>query len=358
MGPSVSRLSRADRFEAFRRSPLGLVTISAICGLGLAVSGVTLVRAADDAGVLESIRNEAIRRAVRSATMRHDPGPAWSRSRAAPSDFTVMPGGFGAPSGDYPSRYASEGGGQNRKPAVRRARVALSKLGDEIQARRSLCVRTCDGFAFPLGTLHSNADLPAHKQACAASCPGAPTSLYTLAPGRTLEQTALARSVADGTPYGRLSTAFLFQKSRVAGCSCQGPDNVAQRVPILLDPTLRAGDVVVDRKGDAQVFAGSPKLPHSSRAFADYRRSGAIGRTARAQIDRTMGTSQKEAAARSFQRTIAVREAAAVQRGPLRYASLREVAAPAGSAANVRTFAYAPAGGAPSASAPRIIEIR
>lgn len=48
------------------------------------------------------------------------------------------------------------------------------------RATQSICVRTCDGYLFPLGRLDSDRDITVHKAACAAACPNAATALYKL----------------------------------------------------------------------------------------------------------------------------------------------------------------------------------
>ena len=193
------------------------------------------------------------------------------------------------------------------------------------------------------------------------------TQLYTLAPGQSREEPALARSASDGSLYRRLPSAFAFRRERVAACSCQEGDNVARRLPILLDPTLRAGDVFVDKKGAAKVYAGRGRVPHSPRAFADFRGNRLVSRRTQVQIDRVMGVSQREARARDFQRSLRIREAsarvvgpAAFERpaGPYRLAALREVSAPAGSARNVRVYSVAMENSSLHPSGARIIEVK
>lgn len=328
-----------------RRSPLVLAAAGIICGAGLALAGSTFVKAADEAGIFEFLRSEGFWKRERIAQPATRPGDAAGpRHRATRESFT------------------SESDGSSAKRKVKStSRVALSGIGAVIASRRSVCVRVCDGYTFPLGNVRAPHDLAGHKAACEASCPGAETRLYTLAPGQSADDPSLARSALDGSPYAKLSTAFLFRKERIAACSCQGPDNVARRLSILLDPTLRSGDIVVDKGGEAKVYAGSGRVPHSPRAFADFRGSRALSRTAQAQIDKVMGVSQREANARAFQRTLRVREAAARARDAQavsRWAALREVAAPAGSAANVRVYSVRPDAGRVHASGARIIEVR
>lgn len=398
--PQPSRPAGAG-YEPLRRSPLALACAAVICGLGVSAVGVTLVRAADDAGIFDVMQNDYVHRAVRAVRLKDRPARSARGADTAGGGFEIRPPTLAdaEPAAvDLPpraasrippraaQRYASEPAPDARPAATtvvrtaaktadrpagksveRKARVAMSTVGQVVAARRTVCVRVCDGYAFPLGNVGGLGDLPIHQAGCSSACPGAQTALYTLAPGQRADDTALARSVDTGAAYRRLPTAFLFKKERIAACSCQGPDNVAQRLPILLDPTLRAGDVFVDKKGTAKVFAGGGRVPHSPRAFADVRASPALSRQAQADVDRVMGVLQREARARAFEKTLAVREAAAKQaaarRGAepaarVREAHLREVTAPAGSAANVRVYHVTMDGARADASGARIVEVR
>lgn len=386
---SIGRTFPAGRAEGAGRSRLGLASVALLCGLGLAASGVTLVRAADDAGffdfffrgqaldrVIDPIRlrpryaaeprfvyrprseirrREARRREARRAEIRR-------AAPARPARKRVVEARQPRPAAGEPVRET---------PALRRpplAFAAAGAAGASAAGRRTMCVRTCDGYLFPVGILHSRADLKTHETACHAACPAAETRLYTLAPGQALENPAGARSVLDGTVYGKLKTAFLFRKTVVASCDCQAPGALSAHLPILLDPTLRRGDVVVDAKGDAQAFAGPPRLPAPRQAFAGYETSGALSRTAKAQVDKLMGTSlrRKIAAAyeRSERRRLTGLPAPETTAGPrttglsaVTRAAFREVSPPAGSASRVRAFTVTQQGGTIHASGARIITI-
>lgn len=281
------------------------------------------------------------------ATLPRDPGRGeYPGRRQAPRDWTPMGSGFVEPGPEARATRRPLSG-----PMTRRAVPGFQVLGTRSATRsvggggQTMCVRLCDGYAFPLGRLASRADIPVHQAACASSCPGATTALYQ-SPKRSLDP-ASARSVADGTPYLQLATAFLFRRETKATCSCQGPDNVAALTPILRDPTLRRGDVVVDENGDAKVFSGEPGPTHTADAFRDVRGSEVLSAKAQGQVDTIMGVAQREATARAFARAQRVasgepsRPAEAgrsVEPSRVRQASLQPVAAPAGSAANVRAF--------------------
>jgi len=83
---------------------------------------------------------------------------------------------------------------------------------------RTLCVRLCDGYYFPV----SFSTLPSHFEQDAAACQSkcaAPVELYYYQnPGAVVDQ-----SVALHTqePYTSLKTAFRYRKELVQGCSCK-----------------------------------------------------------------------------------------------------------------------------------------
>lgn len=325
--------------ERRRRAPLGL-------GLGLALSlGCAALSApASAGGLFEAMRSAMFGRIdeVRPAyaALPREPGRGgYPGRREDRRDWTPMGTGFVEP-GPAPRAMRRPISG----PMTRRTVPGFQVLGTRSAGRvggggQTMCVRLCDGYAFPLGRLASRADIPAHRAACASSCPGAATALYQ-SPKSSLDP-ASAHSVADGTPYRQLATAFLFRKEVKASCSCQGPDNVAALTPILRDPTLRRGDVVVDPNGDAKVFSGEPGPTHTADAFRDVRGSEVLSTKAQGQIDAIMGVAQREATARAFARAQRVASGEAARQpepGRVREASLRPIAAPAGSAANVRAF--------------------
>jgi hypothetical protein len=82
---------------------------------------------------------------------------------------------------------------------------------------RTLCVRVCDGYYFPISFATGADRLERDRQVCASRC-GAQGRLFVHAnPGGAVEDMVdLA-----GQPYSRLRTAFLYRTEYVAGCKCQ-----------------------------------------------------------------------------------------------------------------------------------------
>ncbi|KQT77730.1 DUF2865 domain-containing protein [Methylobacterium sp. Leaf466] len=185
-----------------------------------------------------------------------------------------------------------------RPPRAERASAALtaSALGS-----RTVCVRACDGYLFPVGRLRDKRDLPVHQAACAAACPNAPTALYTLGGG----ETELDRAVSlTGQPYARLASANLFRVKRVDQCSCQPEGVAAAPLPLDRDLTLRAGDVVATN-ASARVVV---KARSGGFEVVDFRQAKGLSRRARLEIDAKVDVIRREADARAFRKTLRTAE--------------------------------------------------
>jgi hypothetical protein len=90
---------------------------------------------------------------------------------------------------------------------------------------RTVCVRLCDGYYFPV----SFSTLPPHFErdvnVCQSKC-AAPTELYFHQnPGGSVDQMVSQR---NQQPYTSLRTAFRYRKEFVQGCSCKQAEYVPQ----------------------------------------------------------------------------------------------------------------------------------
>jgi hypothetical protein len=83
---------------------------------------------------------------------------------------------------------------------------------------RTVCVRLCDGYYFPV----SFSTLPNHFQrdagVCQSQCAAPAELYYHQNPGGAMEQ---ALSFSTQQPYTGLKTAFRYRKEFVQGCSCK-----------------------------------------------------------------------------------------------------------------------------------------
>ncbi len=93
---------------------------------------------------------------------------------------------------------------------------------------RTVCVRLCDGYYFPV----SFSTLPSHfeqdENVCQSKC-AAPVELYYYQnPGATVDQSVALRTQE---PYTTLKTAFRYRKELVQGCSCKQAEYVPKGAP-------------------------------------------------------------------------------------------------------------------------------
>lgn len=82
---------------------------------------------------------------------------------------------------------------------------------------RTVCVRLCDGYFFPISASASSVDFEEQEEACARRC-SSPAKLYVYKNGS--EEPA---DMVDlkGQPYTRLKTAFLYRTAYDASCKCK-----------------------------------------------------------------------------------------------------------------------------------------
>jgi len=138
-------------------------------------------------------------------------------------------------------------------------------------AFRTICVRTCDGYYFPI----SYATLPDHfhedDQTCQRMCPAAEVSLYTYHnPGEELAQAVSL----NGQLYTELPTAFNYRKALDPACSCRRPgESWADALKVNgTDNTVAPGDVVVTEQNAKKLSqprigaVGKPNRPDDARA--------------------------------------------------------------------------------------------
>lgn len=103
---------------------------------------------------------------------------------------------------------------------------------------RTVCVRLCDGYYFPV----SFSTLPNHFQRDAELCQSkcaAPVELYYHQnPGASMEQ---ALSMKAQEPYPKLKTAFRYRKEFVQGCSCKQAEYLPSATGQPADKRAEAG---------------------------------------------------------------------------------------------------------------------
>jgi hypothetical protein len=105
--------------------------------------------------------------------------------------------------------------------------------------RQAYCVRTCDGRYFPI----TASDNQSRAASCNNFCPASETKVVY---GNGIDNAV----TEGGKAYSELPNAFKYRTELVAGCTCNGKDQIGL-APVNLkdDPTLRKGDIVAGADG-------------------------------------------------------------------------------------------------------------
>lgn len=83
---------------------------------------------------------------------------------------------------------------------------------------RTVCVRRCDGYYFPVSFSTTKGRIEEDAQACSNLCPGTQMDMYFhKTQGESPEEMI---SLADGTPYSNMPNAFAYRENYDPDCSC------------------------------------------------------------------------------------------------------------------------------------------
>src|SRR6266446_9720532 len=116
---------------------------------------------------------------------------------------------------------------------------------------RTLCVRTCDGYYFPISYSTVPGKFAEDEALCRRLCPATEVALYSHRnPGEDI-----ARAVSlNGRAYSDLPTAFSYRKVFNAACSCRAPgQSWEEALRQGEDQTLERGDIVVTEERSRQM---------------------------------------------------------------------------------------------------------
>jgi hypothetical protein len=83
---------------------------------------------------------------------------------------------------------------------------------------KTLCVRLCDGFYFPISHSTRRGRFAVDAKQCEQSCPTGSRLFVHRNPGQDVDDMV----ELDGRPYRSLPTAFLHRAQYVADCTCRG----------------------------------------------------------------------------------------------------------------------------------------
>lgn len=162
--------------------------------------------------------------------------------------------------------------------------------------RRLACVRSCDGYAFPLSNAPHGRE--SADEMCQALCPGTETMAYAMPGGDDALNQAI--SIRTNRPYVQSPNAFKFQKSFDSACSCkkQGETwaQLLRQAESMLDQ--RRGDLIVTEQKAEELSrprTTPPQLPRDRRN-ADRRATDAAEAQAAAEAGAAAPTASGESA--------------------------------------------------------------
>jgi hypothetical protein len=120
---------------------------------------------------------------------------------------------------------------------------------------RTLCVRTSDGYYFPISFSTTKENFKRDMVACQSMCPGTEVKLFM---HRVPEEESEDMKTEDGEPYKAMSYAFAYRKDGVSGfAACKF--NGANGLTVVNDGTAGTDGIVVT--GDKTVSDKPVPLP-------------------------------------------------------------------------------------------------
>jgi hypothetical protein len=134
---------------------------------------------------------------------------------------------------------------------------------------RTLCVRSCDGYYFPISNSTSSTRFAEDEQTCHQLCPASEVALYSHRnPGEDIAQ-AVAN---NGRLYKDMANAFRYRREFVPTCGCRLPgQSWADALGQIKDSTVERGDIVVtEEKAKAM---SQPAATRTAAPRADAKRT-------------------------------------------------------------------------------------
>jgi hypothetical protein len=169
---------------------------------------------------------------------------------------------------------------------------AGADMGPQSGTYRTVCVRSCDGFFFPISFATVPARFPDDEKTCKALCPATEANLFSYRnPGEDMNQ---AVSI-NGQPYASSPNAFHYRQEFNPSCSCKAAGQSWADALKSIDDKAAAeqqGDIIVTEEGAKKM---SRPLPKPTQAAA--RKGNAAATTAPAPDAPAADTTSSSAAA-------------------------------------------------------------
>jgi hypothetical protein len=189
------------------------------------------------------------RRSVLLALAQNNCGPQYANAAPGPGNFLQNLFGNNNP------------GGNPNQPGP--------DLGPQSGTFRTVCVRSCDGFYFPISFATVPARFPDDERTCRALCPAAEANLFTYRnPG---EDISSAVSI-NGQAYSSIPNAFHYRQEFSPSCSCKAAGQTWADALKSIDDKAAAeqqGDIIVTEESAKKMSRPLPKpTPAAARKGA------------------------------------------------------------------------------------------
>lgn len=174
------------------------------------------------------------RRSVMVALAQNNCGPQYRQAARAPGGFFDQLFGRESettPSGDLANPEAQSG------------------------SFRTVCVRTCDGFYFPISYATSASRFAQDEKTCQRMCPASEAMLFSY---RTTGEDITQATSINGQPYSALPNALKYRTEFNAACSCKRAGQTWADA-LGKDEAVEPGDVVVTEERAKQLSAPPPQ---------------------------------------------------------------------------------------------------
>jgi len=206
---------------------------------------------------------EGQRRQILMALGQNDCGPQYRAFAAPPAP--ARPRGF------FETLFGGGGGGAS-------APFGSGDLtpSDQSSTYRTICVRTCDGFYFPVSYSTAAGRFREDEQTCQRMCPASEVVLFTYRnPGEDVSQ---AVSIG-GQPYTSLPNAFRYRQEFNPACACRRPgESWAEALKNVDDTTVERGDIIVTDE-NAKALSQPRSEPRATKQSARAAKSDPKGST-------------------------------------------------------------------------------
>jgi hypothetical protein len=176
-------------------------------------------------------------------------------------------------------------------------------VGPQSGTYRTVCVRSCDGFYFPISFATVPARFPDDEKTCKNLCPAAEATLFAYRnPGEDMSQ---AVSI-NGQPYSASPNAFHYRQEFNPSCSCKAAGQTWADALKTIDDTAAAqqqGDIIVTEES-AKKMSRAPTKPTTAAAAKKGAASTATTATAGSAPDDPTGTAAASSSAAPSSKSI------------------------------------------------------